>query len=236
MKRYQIIAHTGCEGTPYNTAESCQAGFDAGADMLEVDVRATKDGAAVLYHDDEPDVSLYTYTEWMGAEHDPVEKLETVLRQFLNKRIQFNLDLKTPEAYEAAAKVVDRLDAWSQVYFTGVADHLAHGIRAKHVVWNLPHIPLSTSDDDYDADIRRYCEQVKQAGFEGVNAHYESCREALIKHAAQRGLLVWIYTLPANGALLRRYVDMGVDAVSVMDVSACMELAKRWSSDDAYFL
>lgn len=227
MKGYQIIAHTGCEGMPYNSAASCQAGFEAGADILEVDVRATKDGEAVLYHDDEPDFARYTYAEWVNAGHDPVERLENVLKLFVNKPVRFNLDLKTALAYEAAAKVADRLGAWSQVFFTGVTDHLAHGIHAKHVVWNLPRMAPDLSEDDYAASIRQYCEKVKQAGFVGINAQYESCRKSLIAHAAQYGLFVWIYTLPADERLLAAYTHMGVTAISVKEVSTCMKLLSR---------
>lgn len=231
MKQYQFIAHTGCDGTPYNSIASCQAGYDAGAEVLEVDVRETKDNVAVLFHDNEPDVSRYTYEAWSAAGHDPVEKLETVLKLFLGKAVAFNLDLKTREAYEAAVAVVNKLDSWSQVYFTGVTDHLAHGSCAKHVIWNMPSIPPDVPDEDYEKCIRRYCKQAEQAGFAGVNAHYGSCRPTLIEYAEQRGLLVWIYTLPADESLLRSYIDMGVDALSVTELSACMELKKRWASN-----
>ncbi|WP_166244047.1 glycerophosphodiester phosphodiesterase [Paenibacillus turpanensis] len=231
MKHYQVIAHTGCEGTPYNSVESCEAGFEAGADVLEVDVRSSKDGVAVLFHDDEPNSSLFTCEEWRAAGHDPVEKLETVLRLFLGKPVAFNLDLKTVEAYEAAAAVVDALGAWSQVYFTGVTDHLAQGPRAKHVVWNVPHIPEDMPDEAYEADVRRYCEQAKQAGFAGLNAHYNSCRSTLVEHAKRHGLLVWIYTLPANEALFRSYVEMGVDGLSVVDPSFFTGMPKDGASE-----
>ncbi|MCI3921099.1 glycerophosphodiester phosphodiesterase [Paenibacillus sp. TRM 82003] len=220
MERCRIIAHTGCEDTPYNTVVSCQVGYDAGADVLEVDVRATKDGDAVLFHDDEPNVSQFTLEEWTAAGHEPIERLETVLRLFRGKPVAFNLDLKSTEAYDAAAAVLDALDAWEQAYFTGVTDQLARTDRAKHVVWNVPNIRADVPDDAYEAVIGRCCEQAKQAGFAGLNAHYESCRPAMVEHARRHGLLVWVYTLPADETLLRAYVEMGVDAISVFDVSA----------------
>ncbi|OQP06094.1 hypothetical protein B1691_17245, partial [Geobacillus sp. 47C-IIb] len=52
MKRPLITAHTGCMNTPPNSIESILEGIKAGADIIEVDVRATKDGVAVLLHDE----------------------------------------------------------------------------------------------------------------------------------------------------------------------------------------
>lgn len=46
-----ITAHTGCEGTVHNSLESITAGKSAGADAVEVDIRATEDGVPVLLHD-----------------------------------------------------------------------------------------------------------------------------------------------------------------------------------------
>ncbi|WP_281883142.1 glycerophosphodiester phosphodiesterase [Paenibacillus sp. YYML68] len=228
MKHCRIIAHTGCENTPYNSIESCIAGYKAGADVLEVDVRSTKDGIAVLYHDDEPDLRNYTYDEWTAAGHEPIVKLETVMQLLRGKPIAFNLDLKTKEAYEAAAQVLTAWNAWNQVYFTGLTDHIARSEHAKHVVWNVPRIDPDLPDESYKAIAQRYCEHAKQSGFSGVNVHYEACRSWLIYYAREYGLMVWIFTLPNNEALIQHYIEMGVDAISVYDLTLCLELRQRW--------
>jgi len=46
-----ITAHTGCDDTLPNTLESVISGIESGADFVEVDVRSTLDGIAVLFHD-----------------------------------------------------------------------------------------------------------------------------------------------------------------------------------------
>ncbi|QGG56406.1 glycerophosphodiester phosphodiesterase [Paenibacillus sp. B01] len=219
MQNYRIIAHTGCEGTPYNSIASCEAGYKAGAEILEVDVRSTKDGVAALYHDDEPDVGAYTYDEWIAAGNGTAVKLEEVLMLFQAREAAFNLDLKTKDAYRAAVPVVNKLNAWHQVYFTGVTDHLAGSEHAKHVVWNLPHLSMEMADDKYEAEVSRYCEEAVKSGFTGINAHYVSCRASLIRQARQHRLMVWIYTLPDDTELIAGYLDMGVDAVSLLNPS-----------------
>ena len=47
------IAHRGASGTfPENTLSAFRAAIDAGADMCELDVQLTRDGAVVVIHDD----------------------------------------------------------------------------------------------------------------------------------------------------------------------------------------
>ncbi|MCK5197559.1 MAG: hypothetical protein KAR21_04375, partial [Spirochaetales bacterium] len=47
-----ITAHSGCNNTLPNSLESVITGMESGADFVEVDVRSTKDGLPVLFHDD----------------------------------------------------------------------------------------------------------------------------------------------------------------------------------------
>lgn len=64
----KIIAHRGASGLVKveNTLESFEKAIEIGADMVEFDVRKTKDNILVVYHDknfeDQP-VSWYTYEE-----------------------------------------------------------------------------------------------------------------------------------------------------------------------------
>lgn len=54
--RPRLFAHRGSSGTrPENTLEAFAEGLAAGADRLELDVHATRDGHIVVFHDDELD-------------------------------------------------------------------------------------------------------------------------------------------------------------------------------------
>ncbi len=47
-----VVGHRGAEAVaPENTWPALQAGYEAGADLLELDVQLTRDGQAVLFHD-----------------------------------------------------------------------------------------------------------------------------------------------------------------------------------------
>ena len=51
-RRVLVIGHRGAEAlAPENTWAAFQAGYSAGADLLEFDVQLTRDGEAIIYHD-----------------------------------------------------------------------------------------------------------------------------------------------------------------------------------------
>ncbi len=51
-RRVLVIGHRGAEAlAPENTWAAFQAGYSAGADLLELDVQLTRDGEAIIFHD-----------------------------------------------------------------------------------------------------------------------------------------------------------------------------------------
>ncbi|MFS0726500.1 glycerophosphodiester phosphodiesterase [Paenibacillus sp. 1P07SE] len=218
MRQVEIIAHTGCEGTPDNTIESCYAGYHAGASVLEVDVRTTKDHIAVLHHDDIAALQETTYAELISGGRQ-LERLDTVLKAFKGVPVSFNLDLKTEEAANAAMAAIEATETWEQVWFTGATSLVEQSPHAGHVMWNLPNISSELPEEQYRSEIGAWVDRAARAGYRGINAHYESCRRALVEEAHGLGLQVWIYTLPGSPVLFERYADMEVDGISVYDVS-----------------
>lgn len=238
MRWPQIIAHTGCEGTPDNTLESSLAGRNAGAEVLEVDVRATKDGICVLYHDDHPSFAELTYEELRvkNALHLPagseLERLETVLLEFKGQPVSFNLDLKNNEAAAPTLRLLDALDMWEQVFFTGVTDSIVNLPYRSRVMWNTPESLKNMDSASYEAIAQNICQMVKQEGYAGINVDYPSCRDYLVQCAHEHDLRVWIYTLP-DSSLFRKFAEMKVDAVSTLDVSAIAALRSKMKTSSS---
>lgn len=217
MQYPKLIAHTGCEGTSYNSLESCEAGMKAGAPILEVDVRATKDHVAVLQHDDEPYVNQLNYEQLLKTEHNP-ETLNRVLTRFRQLPVAFNLDLKTEEAAVAAIADITATSTWDQVWFTGDTRLIENSEYSRHVIWNLPKQLSELDEASYRQQAAELCRRAAETKLGGVNLHYESCRPDLVQQAHHYGLQVWIYTLPNDPDLFFKYSDMGVDAISVYEV------------------
>ena len=132
-----VIAHRGCWRQPAENSFAAIAACAAlGVDIVEIDLRQTKDGVIVLLHDDslERTTSLRgplrekTHTELQSAllrreaggsdaaltdQHLPT--FEEVLAAPLN--VLFFLDIKEP-VHEPVARLLDKHDAWDRVLFS----------------------------------------------------------------------------------------------------------------------
>lgn len=112
-----IIGHRGAAGlAPENTLESIQAAIDASADMVEIDVRLTRDRKLVVVHDarlqrthkEKASVASLTYDELTLLTPDqPVPLLKTVLDEFFGK-ILINIELKARGSGEALIKLLEK--------------------------------------------------------------------------------------------------------------------------------
>lgn len=132
-KGVAIVCHRGSsEFAHENTLEAYRATFELGADGNELDIRSTKDGVLVCFHDDMldclleafGDVSDYTWDELQRFRfRDPKQfgpqcRIPTLQEAFeLHKRYGglMHLDIKRPNQDRAIAQLLDRLDLWEHV-------------------------------------------------------------------------------------------------------------------------
>ena len=108
---FVVYAHRGAsEYAPENTMSSFQLGVSMGANGIETDVRKTKDGVLVLFHDGnfkrvigcEGQISDYTYEELMQFRvknektdtEDIIISFEDFLRYLGFRDLQFAIELK----------------------------------------------------------------------------------------------------------------------------------------------
>lgn len=112
-----IIGRRGAAGlAAENTLAACQAGLEAGADMIQVDVRLTKDKVPVLVHDaslkrthgiDQTVASLsLSQLESLTADK-PIPTLQAVLDQYLGK-ILLCIELRGRGSGRAVTELIDR--------------------------------------------------------------------------------------------------------------------------------
>src|SRR6266480_7814145 len=76
-KGTDIICHRGAsEFAHENTLEAYRATFELGGDGNEIDIRATKDGVLVLFHDDMLDVNLKAFGDISDYTWEQLQKFE----------------------------------------------------------------------------------------------------------------------------------------------------------------
>jgi hypothetical protein len=133
LRATHIICHRGAsEFAHENTLEAYRATFELGGDGNEIDIRITRDGVLVCFHDDmldqilegHGDVSDLTWEELrLLPFRDPGKfgkhcRIPTLLEVLLLHRRYaglLHLDIKRPGLDRAIAALLDKLDMWDHV-------------------------------------------------------------------------------------------------------------------------
>ena len=113
-----VIGHRGAAGlAPENTVEAIQAGIDAGADIIEFDIRLTRDNVMVLVHDfhtlrthhKASIISRKTFDELVSMSKDlfEVTRLEDVLDSYFGV-VLLNIELKSRFSGEQLVRLLKR--------------------------------------------------------------------------------------------------------------------------------
>lgn len=138
-----VIGHRGAAGLAHeNTLEALRAGLEAGADMLEFDIRVTKDGVPILAHDfhnlrthkDLSIISRRTFSELQQRLREvPIVTLEEVLDEFFGV-ILLNIEVKGRKSGRVAAELlkkqyVKKPTQWENVLFSSFYGHELRAIR-----------------------------------------------------------------------------------------------------------
>jgi glycerophosphoryl diester phosphodiesterase len=106
-----VLAHRGLHrDIPENTLEAFARAIDLGVDGIETDVRLSRDGLLVLFHDrlapDGREVADLTAAELAAAAGYPVPTLDAALA--LSSAILWNIEIKVPAALPATFSLVER--------------------------------------------------------------------------------------------------------------------------------
>ncbi|MFF2480231.1 glycerophosphodiester phosphodiesterase [Paenibacillus sp. NPDC058071] len=222
-----ITAHTGCMGKPENSIASARAALALGADIIEDDIRVTKDGVPVLSHDDEirmtsggmASLSSMTYQELSEHAETPVAALEELLMLVKGSETMINLDMKTDSALEPVSKLVRRMDVADNVFMSGCSYERA--LQAKSVVpdmrlllnVNVEHFRMMT----YEEAVTRSCEEALDAGCFGLNVPYPAVSGKMIEIAEAAGLPVYVWTVNEVEEM-KRCAELGVRSITTRTV------------------
>lgn len=111
-----MLAHQGLAfGVMPNTVEAFRAALDAGADFIETDAHGTKDGVAVLFHDD--DINGIPLSSLLVSELPSyIPTLHDALTAF--PLTKFNIDIKNSSAAVPVAAEINEFSAQDRVLLT----------------------------------------------------------------------------------------------------------------------
>ncbi|MCP8971026.1 glycerophosphodiester phosphodiesterase [Ectobacillus ponti] len=238
MRRPLITAHTGCMQTPLNSVASVMAGLEAGADMIEVDVRSTKDGAVVLLHDEAvltahgavraQDVTLGEL-QALGPK-EQITLLQDVLPFVREANRVMNLDVKEDAAIAPMLRIVEEFGMREQVLLTGCEEQRVACVTAHYRPYQVllnASIPLALQHQaEYARFIQETCRQAAELSCCGINIHYKCCTEELLHAAALRSLPVFVWTVD-KAEDMETYLHMGVHSITSNQVATLVHMREQ---------
>lgn len=216
-----VIAHRGASGyRPENTLPAYALAVEQGADMIEVDLHRTRDGAVVVTHDETlaglggrgeiADATLEDVRRLDAGGGERVPTLEELLEGF-GARIPLNLELKRatngpyPGLEELVLDALRRRQLLPRMLFSCFYDPVLARLRelepeARTGLLVSPRYPL------------RAVQRALAVGAEALHPEAGITTPELVREAHDAGLAVYVYTVDDPGEQ-RRLLALGVDGL-----------------------
>lgn len=193
------------------------AAISEGADGVELDVRATRDGVVVVFHDadlsrlaaDPRLIAEVTRADLPTIGGAPIPTLDEALDLVLGAGLEVNVEIKW-----AAAETAERLARRSAVEAGRilVSSFLAESLEPVRAL--LPSMRVALLFDHQGP--------VLPLTFDGLHPHHELCTPSRVRRWREAGLFVnaWTVNDPSAVASL---VEMGIDGLVTDDVPSLRE-------------
>lgn len=215
-----VIGHRGAAGlAPENTLAALRAGYEAGADVLEFDIRLTKDGVPILIHDaslrrtHDQRITVAHYTLAYLREHtvdhpSKIATLQEILDEFFGKVI-LNIEMKQRKSAPGIIKLIEsqyiKKDTdWNHVVLSSFkVEELKRARTAS------PHVRLWML---HDRNPFLFISYVKKLGLDGVGFHRPHLHPLALRIARKYKLFSYVFTVnrPEAAVLAARQKIAGV--------------------------
>ena len=230
-----ITAHAGCMNTSMNSIESVLEGVKAGADIVELDVNVTKDGIAVLFHNEQIEtfahqtvkISDLTFEELQNSRRNKIIRLEEALDVVQQHHMSINLDLKSLACLKPMAAAVKFRNMVDDVIISGCSKEHASYVKKScpefQLLLNADGNASTLAPSTYEDYIKATCRDAIAASCCGININYKDCREELLYYARLRCLPILIYTVDSVPEM-EKFITLGVHSITTNAVNTLVAL------------
>jgi glycerophosphoryl diester phosphodiesterase len=233
IARLWKVAHRGASAElPENTLPAFEQAIAYGADVIEADVRLTKDGKALILHDATVDRTtsgsgpLADLTAAQARKLDAgngakIPTVEEVL-ELARGRVRVNLDLKELEVVAPTAKIVRSLDMTGTVSFISFLPEVWEALE--HLNPGCPVIQLVDSAAGLASVAMG--EVGTHSHMSGVGVPSTLVTEALVDRMHRHGQGVFAWTVD-DDAEMRRLIGLGVNGIVTNRIDALVEVERQ---------
>lgn len=196
-----VAAHRGNHtDAPENSIPSITHAIAQDIDIVEIDVRVSKDGVPVLMHDEEVDrtttgsgeVEAMAYQElarlYLLQDGKQTDHRIPTLKKALNAgkgKVIFDLDLKTAEMNKVI-EVVEQTGSWKSVVFFDSDWKTLEQVRRAHPTWYV--MPRAYNEEEAKKAYRKFKPWA-------IHVDLSFASPELSAYLHQRGIHVWINAL-----------------------------------------
>ncbi|HET9531770.1 MAG TPA: glycerophosphodiester phosphodiesterase [Blastocatellia bacterium] len=243
-----IIAHRGgASEFTENTIPAFQRALRLGADGIETDLRLTRDGVVILYHDDRfgrveglaptqitKRISDMTYRELSGSRLKPVgeddgRSFVPTLADLLGsvRSGLLNIEIKRGDHFDdLVEKTIDLLKTFPDL--DRVVLEPPDLDTAKELRSELgPRLKLHINPGyDGTVDYHTSLERVLKFKPHSISVYYKKVSIELIEKAHREGVEVWVWTVDSEDTA-RAMALLGVDAIKTDRPAALVSLIKK---------
>lgn len=214
-----------------NTVEAVTAAIDAGADMVEIDVRTTRDGALVVLHDAEltrlwnvphplAALQLSEVRGLISPAGERIPALAEIAQLAAERGCQLMVDLPDPAVGPAAFDELQRLGVLDAMLFAGNTGPLrAHAPTARIALsWESIELPSE--------------ELLRERRPEYFNPYFRLLTGGIVDDMHAKGMQVSVWTVdhPADMAAA---IAQGADAIISNQIVELDAIIKREAVRDA---
>lgn len=226
MAHAAISVHLGgSEHHPRITYESYRAALESGAEYVEFDIRRTRDGVLVVYHDercggaDGPAVAELGYEEMCGRLGYPVPRVPEVMG-ILAGRVRGHLDLKETgyedevvapaiEAFGPAGFVVTTLEDASVARIRRGFPDVTTALSLGRDLSGLPPHRSTPARLSEIFPVRR----LRACGAQWAALNYRLTHAGVLERCAANGIGTMLWTVDRDDLITRFLKDPRVDVV-----------------------
>ncbi len=189
-QKFTVTAHTGCEGTKDNSLDAIRKGKEAGADIVEFDLRFDSEGKGILSHDENEKNSV------------ALEEAISLVSEY--EGLKVNVDCKTTENLKEVYRLGEKYGITDRLFYTGIELKDVEAARSQ-----TPQIPyfLNYKVKKLKKNNKKYISSlislVKEKGALGLNIKYSQCSEKMVEMFRAENLQISVWTANNTRVMLK---------------------------------